>query len=219
MSVKVLTSPKTTFLSGFSIHSINLPIHSLIRQSIPSFINPFPHSPSHSIQCPIHYQIHQFIPSFAKPFHSFANPIPQSPIHSIHLPIHSLIYRSIPFIGKSIFSFANPSRSFSNPFHSFVKGLSPGWLSGLSYYLLLEQIRSFSTSWTSTLMLHRFFCLIKRRQLFWRTHRVPTLLRFSSPSSRCEPIINKQPFSGNFSIDNHISYIVGKRTALGFIWR
>ena len=59
---------------------------------------------------------------------------------------------------------------------------------------------------------------------FCRTHRVPTLPWFSSPSSssspsRCKPIIDKQPHSSDFSIATHISYITGKRTLPGFIRR
>jgi len=36
-----------------------------------------------------------------------------------------------------------------------------GWSSGLSYYLLLELTRSFSTSWTSTPMLQRFLTITR----------------------------------------------------------
>ena len=156
---KVLTSLNMTFLSGFLIHSIHLPIHSLIRQSIPSFVIPF-----HSLIC-------QFIPSFAKPFHLMPNPLP-------HLPMYSLNRQSIPFDAQSITTFTN---------------IFPwGWSSGLSYYLLLELTRSFSTSWTSTPMLQRFYSLTKLSQFFFN------FLSLSSIFSVCVQIFSVFPQLSQF---------------------
>ena len=62
---------------------------------------------------------------------------------------------------------------------------------------------------------HRHFC---------RTHRVPTLQWLfpppsSPPSSVTKPIIIKHQYFHDSSITINISYMVGKRTAPGFIWR
>ena len=108
---RVLTSPKTIFLSGFLIHSIHSPIHPFICQSIP-FIQhlltvPFPELLISSLTCQSILFDQQTIFSFSNPFPHIQSipfianlfphlliPCTNLSIHSRHLPIHSLICQS-----------------------------------------------------------------------------------------------------------------------------